>query len=366
MPVYRVDRIAFLALAEAQQVYHWLPAALCLANDMNVRVSVLSPSRRLLDFVSRHDGAAAFELIALKRTLPTRDTLFRMPSRLATLLRNYRTIRSFGTIVTTEISSAWLKRIPGFKSRLVIIKHGAGDREGGYGRRHAAFDLTLVAGEKDRQRMIAKGLGTSDTVIVGGYAKFEAMGRRRRYFSDDRPVILYNPHFDPHLSSWKTHGPEILAGLERLTDHNVIIAPHTKLAKAIPRIASPARHIRIDMGSRHSIDMSYTNSADIYLGDVSSQVYEFLLRPRPCIFLNLSRIDYSGDPAFAHWSLGQVIEDIADLPTTLSRAESLQPSFRVAQQAAMRQSIQTHITPASRRQAEAILKFVIQGGKEFA
>lgn len=29
--------------------------------------------------------------------------------------------------------------------------------------------------------------------------------------------------------------------------------------------------------------MTYTPAADIYLGDVSSQSYEFLLDPRPCL-----------------------------------------------------------------------------------
>src|SRR3546814_4490432 len=36
-------KIAFLAISEAHQVFHWLPAALCLARDFGVEVSVLSP-----------------------------------------------------------------------------------------------------------------------------------------------------------------------------------------------------------------------------------------------------------------------------------------------------------------------------------
>ena len=38
--------------------------------------------------------------------------------------------------------------------------------------------------------------------------------------------------------------------------------------------------------------MTYTKQADIYLGDVSSQVYEFMLKPRPCIFFNPENINY--------------------------------------------------------------------------
>ncbi|KMS57194.1 glycosyl transferase [Sphingobium cupriresistens] len=348
--------IAFLAIAEAQQLYHWLPAALELARRPGVRVSVLSPSDQLLALVASYDPQGILRPVRLRRPPSRPDSLFRQPSRLATLLLNYATIARFPTLVTTEISSAWLRRVPGFTSHLILIKHGAGDREGGYKKRHADFDLTLVAGEKDRRRMIDRGLCTPEAIAVGGYAKFELKAPRQRYFYNDDPVLLYNPHFDPALSSWVNHGPAILASLESLTGWNVIIAPHTKLARAAAPIVSHAPHIRVDMGSRHSIDMSYTMSADVYLGDVSSQVYEFLLHPRPCIFLNLDHRDGAGD-AFAHWRLGQVIDSADALPQALARATGLQPGFVAAQEAAMQESINLSLVPASQRQADLILNF---------
>lgn len=350
-------RIAFLAIAEAQQLYHWLPAALALSRTPGVEVFVLSPSPLMRDLVASYDPEGRLRHVRLRRPGFMADSLFRQPSRLATLLLNARAIARFDTIVTTEISSAILRRLPGFNSRLILIKHGAGDRAGGYKARHSAFDLTLVAGEKDRERMIARGLCTADNCIVGGYAKFELMEKPRRFFANDDPVVLYNPHFDKRLSSWVRHGPEMLAAIERLKGWNVIIAPHTKLAGSVPAIRSAAPHVLVDMGSRHSIDMSYAVSADVYLGDVSSQVYEFLLTPRPCIFLNLDHIDWSGDEAFAHWRLGQVIGSAGELQAALDQAQALQPTFQDAQEAAMRHSIDTAPVPASRRQADAILRF---------
>lgn len=349
--------IAFLAIAEAQQVYHWLPAALELAARPDVRVHILSPSRLILDLVASYDRDDRLDLIPLRRPSTRPDSLFRLPSRFATLLLNYRTIARFPTLVTTEITSAWLKRVPGFATRLILIKHGAGDRAGGYKQRHADFDLTIVAGEKDRRRMIEYGLCTEKTCIVGGYAKFELRAPRRPQFDDDKPVLLYNPHFDPDLSSWINHGPAILAALEALQGWNVIIAPHVKMARHVPPIHSDSPHIRIDMGSRRSIDMSYTTSADAYLGDVSSQVYEYLLTPRPCIFLNLDHHDWPDDQAFAHWRLGQVIDSMDALQGALDRAADLQPGFVAAQEAAMQDSIDLSPVPASQRQAALILDF---------
>jgi hypothetical protein len=353
--------IAFLAIAEAQQLFHWLPAALELARRPGVRVTILSPSDAMVALVADYDQDGRLFPVRLRRPpFSPPDSLFRQPSRLATLLRNARVIGRFPTLVTTEISSAWLRPLPGFRSRLVLIKHGAGDREGGYKARHRDFDLTLVAGEKDRRRMIERRLCAPDAVAVGGYAKFELKARAQRFFPDDKPVLLYNPHFDPQLSSWVRHGRAVMAALESLTNWNVIIAPHAKLAQRVPPIVTAAPHILVDMASRRSIDMSYTMSADAYLGDVSSQVYEFLVRPRPCLFLNLDHRDGTGD-AFAHWRLGQVVEDIRQLTAALSRANDLQPGYEAAQEAAMRDSIEFSPLPASRRQADIILAFAKAG-----
>jgi CDP-glycerol glycerophosphotransferase (TagB/SpsB family) len=100
-------------------------------------------------------------------------------------------------------------------------------------------------------------------------------------------------------------------------DFNLIFAPHVVLFKRKKRHAAflPSKYRRapniyIDLGSSASIDMTYTQIADIYLGDVSSQVYEFLLTPRPCIFLNGHQVDWQSNGSYQHWSFGQVVENI--------------------------------------------------------
>jgi hypothetical protein len=335
-----------------------LPAALCLARDHGVQVSALSASPAISDFIASYDEEGLLEIIPLRRPLFAPDSLFRLPSRLAVLLLNYRRIASFRYIATTEVSSAHLRKIPGFSSRMIQLKHGAGDREGGYRSRHDAYDLTLVIGEKDKERLIERALATAENCKVTGYAKFELMAPPQRFFDNDRPVVLYNPHFDRSLSSWINHGPQILRCLESITDFNFIIAPHVKMAAKPGALRSSAPNLHIDPGSRRSIDMSYTNSADIYLGDVSSQVYEFVSRPRPCLFLNLGHIPWQNDPHFTHWRMGQVVEQLMDLPTALRQARALQPQFEPAQRSTLDYSISLSAVPASKRQAEAIVEFI--------
>jgi hypothetical protein len=90
---------------------------------------------------------------------------------------------------------------------------------------------------------------------------------------------------------------------------------------------------------------------------VSSQVYEFIRTPRPCIFLNLDRIDWRSDPAYVHWNLGQVIDSVDELPAALAQARALQPEFERAQREMSAASIDDREVPASQRQAQAILDF---------
>jgi hypothetical protein len=349
--------IAFLAVAQVHQHLHWLPAALRLAREPGVRVTVLSPSRAGLNFIRGYDPDHSL----LLRWLPTpslrRDGLFTPPKRRFTLLLHQRAIGRFPIIVTTETTSALLYKLPGFASRMIHLKHGAGDREGGYNPKHGAFDLTLVNGAKDKQRLIERGLGTDDNIKVVGYAKFELLRPPAPIFADAGPLALYNPHFDEALASWFGHAAEIISAMKAIPDWNFVVAPHVKL-KGGPDFRSAARNVLIDRGSVRSIDMSYTEAASVYIGDISSQVYEFVRRPRPCIFLNLDRIEWRANDNYAHWLMGQVIENVAELAPSLARVEAVQPQYNDIQRQLSARSIDPSPLAASERQARAILDFI--------
>lgn len=349
------ERIAFLAVSQAHQFLHWLPAALRLADEPDVEVTVLGSSRAGLDFIRSYDPAAKLVLKKLAAPSLRPDGLFTPPGRRLAILLNYGTIRRYPTIVTTETTSSVLYRLPGFHSRIIHLKHGAGDREGGYNPKHARFDLTLVNGPKDKQRLLARGLASDSNCLVVGYAKFELIRPPAPLFADERPIALYNPHFDEHLSSWK-HALQIIRALEAVPEWNFVVAPHVKL-KGGPRVTSCASNVLIDTGSVRSIDMTYTEAADVYIGDISSQVYEFVRRPRPCIFLNLDRIDWRSNENYTHWKLGQVIDSLDELPPALERARAVQPQFEPLQQELARWSLDPSPEPASERQARAILDF---------
>jgi len=352
-----VHEVAFLAISQAHQFLHWLPAALRLAARDDVRVTVLVSTPDGGDFIRSYDPENRLRIEQLSAPSLRRHGLFTPPLRWPVLLMNAKKIARYPVIVTTEVTSSLLYRLPGFRSRMIHLKHGAGDREGGYNPKHASFDLTLVNGPKDKQRLIERGLGNDDNIKVVGYGKFELIRpATERLFTHDRPVALYNPHFDEKVGTWIRHGREVVKAMEKIADWNFIVAPHVKLRRG-PLVRTKASNILIDRGSVRSIDMTYTQAADVYIGDASSQIYEFIRTPRPCIFLNLDRIDWPANPNYAHWHLGQVIESVEKLPAALARANELQPQFEEAQRKMSAASIEQSDVPASERQAQAILEF---------
>jgi len=158
-------------------------------------------------------------------------------------------------------------------------------------------------------------------------------------FNNDNPIVLYTPHFQRSLSSWDEFGTDLLEAFSHRKDMNFIIAPHMRLfgAKTPPSkdVFQPyeaCENIHIDLGSERSTDMSYTRAADIYLGDVSSQVYEFLTEPKPCIFLGNEKTDWQGNPDYAHWSYGPVCHSVAGVMSALSTAKEDLPTYRPAQE----------------------------------
>ena len=120
-----------------------------------------------------------------------------------------------------------------------------------------------------------------------------------------------------------------------------------------------APNIHVDLGSRLSTTMAYLNAADIYLGDVSSQVYEFLIHPRPCVFLNPHRIGWKERSKFRGLAAGPVIERVAELGGALSEAQKLgeQDVYAPIQRNLFERSFDLGELPSSVRAAEAIARF---------
>ncbi len=255
--------------------------------------------------------------------------------------------------------------------KLICTFHGAGDREGGFDDRARAFDFILLPGQKYVDRFTELGYLRSGAYAVGGYAKFEVVGglpaETKRLFANDNPIVVYNPHFDQEVSSWRDMGVQVLEYFAENPSYNLIFAPHIVLFRrnkrhhaVLPKKYYRVPNIIIDTRSAALTDMTYILGADMYLGDASSQVYEFLLTPRPCIFLNAHNVQWEESPYYTHWKLGQVIDNVATgLPLALKLAVTSHPQFLATQRQAFRYAfcIEAEST-ATRRGANAIAQFL--------
>lgn len=249
--------------------------------------------------------------------------------------------------------------------KIIHTRHGAGDRAGGYDRCCAQFDFTLLPGQKYADGLREHGFLGAHAMV--GWPKFEVMRElkpeRERLFDNDNPTVVYAPHFDEHVSSRQTMGKGVL---DANPDDNLIVAPYVVLFTRskrhdaqMPRGYGRRPDILIDKGSRRSTDMTYMRAADIYLGDVSSQVYEFLAEPRHCIFLDAYGAAWQDDPHCRHFALGQVVDDIAaGLQPALEAAFSSHADFRQKQEDAMAYTFhQEKGCTAAERGARALSEF---------
>jgi len=286
---------------------------------------------------------------------------------------NRKLFQTLDALVVPEYTSASLRRKKSLnKMKLISIPHGAGDRERSFDKRIKQFDLLLLPGNKTRDRLKERGiLPDKDHYEIIGYPKFDLTMQTpvQKLFDNDKPIILYNPHFSPSLSSWPIWGADILDYFYKSEKYNLIFAPHVILFERhmryhgrLPKRFHHCPNILIDTGSEKTMDMTYTRSADLYMGDVSSQVYEFLIQPRPCIFLNAHGKNWHDDPYYYFWNLGQVVNNLDNLENALDSAWHSHKKYIKEQRSAFNYTYSFEEANPSQRAADAIVHFLDNEG----
>jgi len=383
-------RICFLFNHDqTHQIAHSLPIAMAMASqgghEIVLAVTNSRVERALRDIAG--DALARTSLVLLgPRSLSTRLAVNALenliPARKLLVYRdNLDFFASLDALVVPEKTSLLLKRRYGLE-RLKIIhtRHGAGDRAIGFIPEPVNFDLTLVMGEKYARRAADEAGLDPKTIRIIGYPKFDLFAGNRPdlgFADTSRPVVLYNPHPSPRLSSWYTMGEAVLEAFARSDRFNFIFAPHVMMfarkytvsinPPAVRRTRPPERrlfqaaHMLFDAGSRASIDMSYTNAADLYIGDVSSQVYEYLIRPRPCLFLNAHGADWRRNPNYGHWRAGPVVGPGEDILGAAEKAIQTHSERLSIQRELFADTFSVTDEPAAQRGARAIAEFLRDG-----
>lgn len=365
-------RVCFLFNAQRHQLLHGISTAVELARFPGFEVHVssliaghIAYARRSVELM----GGAPIHFTVVRSALLSalRWSIGRsVPPKSLSLRLIARYLDGFDALAITERTTVQLKRDGARSPQYIHLDHGAGDRAAGFDPRIRHFDMVLMPGEKHRERFGREGLIHEGRCAVVGYPKFDAADAIRDAawspFGNDKPVVLYNPHFSS-LGSWESFGIPLLRAFQDQHRYNLIVAPHLRMVDGRKRRVRWAAltaefaghdHIAIDPGSDRSIDMSYTTLADVYVGDVSSQVYEFLRTPKPCLFLDAHDVDWRLDENYAHWRFGPVVRSTDRLIERIDDARATHAQFAAAQTAGFSQTFSISDQSASLRAARAI------------
>ena len=115
-------------------------------------------------------------------------------------------------------------------------------------------------------------------------------------FNNDNPVFYFNPHWDMQLSSYLGWRDVVLDFFRKHTEYNLIFAPHP-LVKHLSKIKNyntenendGSENIIIDLESTKLNDGTYNALSDVYIGDVSSMVTEWInFKPNTTISYGVS------------------------------------------------------------------------------
>ena len=370
-----VRKVGFLYLRAPTQIYHSIGIAIELSRRDDVDVALLcssEPNRALATELNERAGGRCKVELLHPGWLHQALRLFKkrpVPKIRVVMRRHRERLLQFDAVVSTNRFHG-----PRRNGRPLQVHtgHGAVGRiDNVFYEEVGEYDLMLVPGEEKRRQLIESGTAGPEKVRIVGYPKFDvaALGglAPKRLFDNDRPVVAYSPHFRRDVGSWHAWGTRVLDFFVAHPEYNLVVAPHANLfakkTDPFPQRYLDAPNIHVDLDSRALYDMTYTASADLYLGDVSSQVYEFVaFRRRPCLFLNSTRLDWQARDDYRLWRMGPVLDDIDRLGDALQLAFATHPEFVPVQDEMVRAAFSVTDVPAGERGARAIVELLDSRG----
>jgi hypothetical protein len=372
-------RFAFVFIAEAYQVYHAAAVLFELMRRDGARVDVFHVDDETPTQLARLAAAHGVPEVASKKLdaglvggAIQKARIFGL-AKSQVLARNEAMLRSYDAIVSTEEAIARLFRHEPEARRpnRILITHGPAQRKVRSHVRRAQCDLVLVKGPADVAAYLRDGIGREGHIAAVGSPKMVSVAllakQGDKLFANTNPTVLYNSHKEPKLRSWDAFFEPIMHAFAEDRTMNLIVAPHMKLFRR--RSESTRRALRerstptilVDPGSNRSLDDTYIEAADIYVGDVSSQVFEFVARPRPCVFLNPNGVDWRDDPHFYAWQMGEVIERPDELMPAIRRAPAMHARYRETQERIAQQALGDTGPSSVVRSVDKIMDYMAQG-----
>ena len=338
MPIEKKS-VYFLFINGPHHVYHLIEPALRFASTKKDYASVFISGNPVNTSIiinsQRQSPLAEFELVDIP--LPFRYRFIKSykskkyPPVYTRIPKIISRIEDATAIVGTSHDIP--KIIDEYKIRgpkLFYLYHGTGTREYGFDSAFDGFDYILAPGPYHRDRLIKENICDKNKIVMTGQPKFDWITKHhqsdKKLFNNDNPIFYYNPHWDMSLSSYLEWRSFILEFFRQNSDYNLIFSPHPlvkhlskKRKYAIEIESETADNIIIDLDSNKQINGTYNAVADVYIGDVSSVVTEWInYRPRPCIFINAHKVKWNENKSYEMWNYGTVVDDNRDFRKVVS------------------------------------------------
>jgi len=367
-----MDKIkaGFVFMSHKAHIHHGAPVAFELSMDKRFEVIIFTSENGNFDLLSEISVKYPGNHCKIMRLRPsrfyaaTRYFKKRLYPRLSEIFkRHYSLFSSCDVLLSPHINLDYIMNREREKILYIKLLHGSGDSDVGFSPKLSCFDYIFVSGNDNKARTAEVKILNEDRIKVVGYPKFDlinktTLGDRQKYFNNNNPIIQYNPHHNSSQTSWYKWGYQVLDFFATHPEYNLIFAPHIKIfGKKMPKKLKKYlsfKNIIIDINSDALIDMTYTEISDVYMGDISSQIYEFLFYPRPCIFLNPNGFKWENDQYFKNWKLGDVLDDINMLEMIIQNAKVNHSKYIDLQKEAFIQKFEPSDKSAGKRAADAI------------
>lgn len=344
-----MNKIAFLYFDKSYIIYHSLSIAIELAKYNQYQIDILCTPRNAALVKTRisHISIGTINIIVLRPYW-----FFSIPYYLETKLQLKKSLfikykkqlAQYDAFVCATYNDLFLQKILGNRKKnwYVFSDHGIPNRLYSYDRKILQFDLFFLLGHQEERRRQQLGQLQKTNHAKTGFIKPDicTIPPTQQLFKQRQLTVLYNPHWQKELASFDKFGRKILHFFATHQEYNLIFAPHARL---LARRWWNWKHvfafrnypnILIDAESERSNDMTYTQLADIYLGDASSQASEFIfIKERPCIFLDAHDIKNHPKERPDSWKYGEVIDQFDKFAPALATAlEKHRTIYRAKQQ----------------------------------
>ncbi len=329
----KTKKILFIYFDKAYVIYHSIGIAIELSKYPNTEVTILCDHKSyklIKDILGSNDHNVNVIKIVPYWIFPIPTYLeIKIYARKFHLKKYKDLLAQQDIIVAAQYADIVLKKMLPEKIKIVYSTHGVNNRKYSFDDIISEFDLALLSSEWECKMRIEKKQLTKDNCVAIGYPKLDVIKKdKTKFFNNNRKTVIYIPHWERSHTSYFKYGREILDFFAKNKAYNLIFAPHSLLKTRYPKIYleiakfRKSDNILIDLGSEMASNMTYTRSADIFLGDFSSQALEFaLLEKRPCIFINP---DKNSDEIPISWGLGNVYdEDNFNIRQMLNEAQDL-------------------------------------------